>query len=217
MGRLALFDMDRTLVSKETASLYVRYQRDIGEATNVDLARTLYWVLLYTFGVLDHDKVADRLARRLAGTTEASLQEKCDDFFPRYVERWVTERGRQAVVDHGARGDTCAIVTGASLYASRPLAKLLGIPHIVSSMFEVDASGVFTGKTARPLCIGAGKLERAEAFARELGGKLDDAVFYSDSVSDLPLLERVAEPVVVNPDPRLARIARQRGWRIERW
>lgn len=217
MSRLALFDMDRTLVSKETASLYVRYQREMGEATNLDLARTLFWVLQYTFGVLDVDKVADKLARTLEGTTEAAMQEKCDDFFPRYVERWVTERGRQAVIDHRERGDTCAIVTGASLYASRPLAKLLGIPHIVSSMFEIDDAGRFTGKTARPLCMGPGKLERAETFARELGGRLDDAIFYTDSMTDLPLLERVGEPVVVNPDPRLLRVARRRRWRIERW
>jgi phosphoserine phosphatase len=60
-------------------------------------------------------------------------------------------------------------------------------------------------------------VERAERLAREHGFRLADAVFYTDSVSDLPLMERVAEPVAVNPDPRLRRIAERRRWRIEHW
>ncbi len=216
-ARLALFDLDRTLVSKETASLYVRYQREIGEATTRDLIRTLGWVAQYTLGILDANKVAERALRSLAGTSEIAMSSRCDDWFRRSVERWVTDGGRRAVAEHRARGDVCAIVTGTSLYASRPLARLLDIPFIVSSVFEVDADGMFTGRPVQPLCIGEGKLVRAERFAEERGAKLEEAVFYTDSVTDLPLLERVGEPVVVNPDPRLRRIAARREWRVERW
>ena len=100
---------------------------------------------------------------------------------------------------------------------SRPLARILGIPHVVASVFEVDEDGIFTGRAAPPLCFGEGKLARATALADSLGLSLDDAVFYSDSASDLPLLERVGEPVAVNPDKKLAKVARDRGWRVETW
>jgi HAD superfamily hydrolase (TIGR01490 family) len=215
--RAALFDMDRTLVRRETASLYVRYQVDSGEASWADLARTLYWVGQYTLGILDAERVAEKAIRAIEGVHETVLAARCDDWFSRYVEKHITDEGRLAVKRHQDAGDFCAIVTGASPYASWPLARRLGIDHVVSTVFEMDADGRFTGRAERPLCLGEGKVAKAERLARENGFRLEDAVFYSDSVSDLPLLERVAEPVIVNPDPRLLRVAKRRGWRIERW
>jgi HAD superfamily hydrolase (TIGR01490 family) len=215
--RAALFDMDRTLVRLETASLYVRYQRDIGEATWQDMLRTMYWVGQYTMGVLDAPKVAEKVLLTLRGMPETVMAARCDDWFGRYVERHICDAGRDAVRRHQAAGDFCAIVTGASPYASRPLARRLGIEHVVSSVFEIDSEHRFTGRAEQPLCFGDGKVERALALAQRSGFRLEESVFYTDSVSDLPLLERVAEPVAVNPDPRLRRIAERRGWRVERW
>lgn len=108
-------------------------------------------------------------------------------------------------------------MTGASPYAARPLARRLGIPHVVASELEVDPNGLFTGRFVDPLCYGKGKIVRATRLAEEHGFVLGESTFYSDSYTDLPLLEAVAEPVIVNPDPRLERVARKRGWRIEAW
>jgi HAD superfamily hydrolase (TIGR01490 family) len=215
--RAALFDMDRTLLRKETASLYVRFQVDTGEASWVDLARTMYWVAQYTLGILDAERIAPKVLAEVRGVPETVLAARHDDWFARYVERHITDGGRAAVRRHREAGDLCAIVTGASPYASWPLARRLRIDHVVSTVFEMDTERRFTGRPEPPLCLGAGKVERTERLAREHGFHLEDAVFYTDSVSDLPLMERVAEPVAVNPDPRLRRIAERRGWRIERW
>jgi HAD superfamily hydrolase (TIGR01490 family) len=209
--------MDRTLVRKETASLYVRFQVDVGEASWSDLARTLWWVSQYTLGILDAERVAAIVVAQIRGVPETVLAARHDDWFPRYVERHITDGGREAVRRHESAGDLCAIVTGASPYAAWPLARRLGIEHVVSSVFEVGDDGRFTGRPEQPLCLGEGKVLRAERLARAEGFRLEDATFYTDSVSDLPLLLRVAEPVVVNPDPRLRREAERRGWRIERW
>jgi HAD superfamily hydrolase (TIGR01490 family) len=215
--RAALFDMDRTLVRKETASLYVRYQRDIGQATTLDLIKTLYWVGQYTLGVLDADKVADKVLAPMRGVSEPAFVLQCEDWFTKYVEEHITDKGREAVAKHRARGDVCAIVTGATRYAAGPLARRLDINHVVASELEIDTAGQFTGRAVKPLCLGDGKLRRAEALAKKLGFALNEATFYTDSISDLPLLERVAEPIVINPDPRLLRMAKRRGWPIERW
>ena len=215
--RAALFDMDRTLVRKETASLYVRYQRERGEATLKDALRVVYWVAQYTMGVIDVPAVAARALRQFAGMPETVLAARCDDWFRRYVEEHVCDSGRAAVARHRAEGDVVAIVTGASPYAARPLARRLEIEHVVCSELEVGADGRFTGRVVEPLCYGEGKVTRAQRLADALGFRIEDATFYSDSLTDLPLLQRVREPVVVNPDPRLLRLARRRGWRIETW
>lgn len=209
--------MDRTLVRKETASLYVRYQRELGEATLVDLVRVLGWVGRYTLGVLDAPTVAQKVARSLEGCDETSLAARCDDWFVRMVAEHVCDAARASVRAHRERGDVVAIVTGATRYAATPVARHLGIDHVVASELEVDARGRFTGRFQEPLCFGAGKIARLESLSEAEGIDLGASVFYSDSLTDLPLLERVGEPVAVNPDPRLKRIAQRRGWRIERW
>jgi HAD superfamily hydrolase (TIGR01490 family) len=209
--------MDRTLVRKETGTLYVRWQRDIGKATTWDLIKTSYWVAQYTLGVLDVDKLADNVLSTMRGISEPQFVVECEDWFAKYVEEHITDKGRDAVANHRARGDVCAIVTGATRYAAGPLAKRLDIEHVVASELEIDMEGQFTGRAVKPLCLGNGKLQRAKTLADRLGFVLEEATFYTDSISDLPLLERVAEPIVINPDPRLLREAKRRGWPIERW
>src|SRR5450755_4896405 len=154
--RAALFDMDRTLVRKETGSMYVRYQRELGEATWRDQLRALWWVTQYTLGVIDAPLIAARVTSTLAGMPEAVLSARCDDWFRRMVETHVCDRGRRAVAKHREAGDVVAIVTGASPYAARPLARLLGIPHVIASELELDDSRRFTGRPVLPLCYGEG-------------------------------------------------------------
>jgi HAD superfamily hydrolase (TIGR01490 family) len=215
--RAALFDMDRTLVRKETATMYVRYVRARGGATWRDSLRVAWWVTQYTFGVIDAPAVVASALRALAGMPETVLAARCDDWFRRDIEVHVCDAGRRAVQAHRARGDLVAIVTGASPYAARPVARHLGIDHVVASELEVGSDGCFTGRLIEPFCYGRGKVARARALAEMLSFRLEEACFYSDSLSDLPLLESVKTPIAVNPDPRLARVARRRGWRVERW
>ena len=213
----ALFDMDRTLVRKQTASLFVRYLRARGRATWRDSAQAFFWLAQYTMGVVDVHRVAARAASRFAGTDETVLASQCDDWFRRDVERHVSDSGRRAVAQHKARGEVTAIVTGTNPYFARPLARLLGIEHIVASELEVGSDGRFTGRLLEPLCFGHGKVARSRHLGDRLGFRVEEATFYSDSYTDLPLLEAVHTAVVVNPDPRLSGVARRRGWRVERW
>lgn len=217
MPRAVFFDMDRTLVRKNTAQLYVRYQRLIGEAGRRDTLRALWWVLQYTVGVVDAEAVAGKAIRELQGFSERDFQARVAVWFRDMVAPHVTQAAKDTVRRHHEAGDFLAIVTGATRYPADELSRMLDIPHVLATNLETDEHGRFTGKFERPLCYGEGKIARSEALAAAHGHTLDDAVFYSDSISDLPLLERVKVPVVVNPDPRLRRVARRRGWRIEIW
>lgn len=217
MRRAALFDMDRTLVRHNTASLFTRYRRDCGEANLWDSLRVAMWVTQYTLGMANAEAVAKKALAVYRGTSESDMTRRCTEWFPHYVRQHVSEEARRVVREHAARGDALAIVTGSTRYAAGPLGEELGIEQLVCSELAVDEEGCFTGDVLFPLCLGAGKLERTVRFLECTGVSFDDTSFYSDSITDLPLLEAVGEPVVVNPDFRLARVAKARGWPIKRW
>jgi len=214
--RVALFDMDRTLVDVHTARLYLRLQRELGEINVLEALRSSYWLLQYGLGWIKAESVALRLLADYRGRPEEWLRERCRQWFQSHVRVWVSSVGRARVLEHQAAGHAVAIATSAVRQAALPLAEELAIEHLVCSELEVESLAL-TGMFERPLCYGAGKLERARALVHSLGSTLEQAVFYTDSITDLPLLEAVGQPVAVNPDPRLRRVARRRGWPIEEW
>jgi HAD superfamily hydrolase (TIGR01490 family) len=213
----ALFDMDRTLVKKDTARLYTRYRRDRGEATWRDALQVGFWAIQYTLGVIDAPNVARQALKQFRGTNERVLAKACEGWFQEYVMPHVQAKGRAAVARHRAEGHLLAIVTGATAYAAKPLALELGIDQVVCTELELDDAGCLTGQIIEPLCYGVGKLERARRLAATHDFDLAESTFYSDSITDLPLLEAVRHPQVVNPDARLRRTARLRGWPILDW
>ncbi len=107
------------------------------------------------------------------------------------------------------------LATGSTQYAARPVAAGVGIGHVLSSQLEVE-SGAFTGRPAA-LCFGRHKVTLAEKWASDNNIDLAASCFYSDSYNDLPMLERVGTAIAVNPDGRLRRHAKRRGWRVEQW
>jgi len=215
--RAALFDMDGTLISMASAVLYTRYRRERGEIGWGETARVAYWMLRYSLGVIAAERVAARVLLQFAGEDDDELRSATESWFSTHVLAHVRAAGRAAVDRHRRAGDLVAIVTASTEYAARPLARELGIDHVVATELELDASGRLTGRAVPPLCYGPGKVCRAERFLEGFGATLDQAAFYSDSITDLPLLERVGKPVVVCPDRRLSRVAARRGWPIERW
>jgi len=105
------------------------------------------------------------------------------------------------------------IISNATTYAVAPLARYLDVPHVLATQLEVR-QGLFTGNYIEPLCFRHGKVFWAEKLAEELGEEIGRSTFYTDSITDLPLLERVGTRQVVNPDPKLRSLAKKRGWPI---
>src|SRR5688500_12534738 len=215
--RLALLDMDRTLVRKDTATLLTRYRRQTGQAELIDTFRVGFWVLQYGLGIADAESIAKKVLKGYRGVPEAQLFADGLACFDAYVFEHISAQARDAVRSHREAGDFVAIVTSATRYTTEPVAREFGVECFACSELEVDADGCLTGRHLAPLCYGVGKLARVQKVLEQSGTSLESAVFYSDSVTDLPLLERVGTPIVVNPDFRLRRIARQRAWRVESW
>lgn len=211
----ALFDMDKTLLDAYSAVLFVRYLRRIERLRRRDVAQVVWWALLDRLGILDVQNLIPRLLIDAAGHSEPELRRLCDRWFVEDVLAHLAERGLQRVEEHKARGHVVAIVSAATQYAVAPMAAHLGIPgQYVCTQLE-SQDGKLTGRVVPPVCHGPGKAVWAERFAAQHGLDLSASHFYTDSITDLPLLERVGHPVAVNPDPRLRRLARKRGWPVE--
>lgn len=216
MANIALFDLDKTLIRKDTASLFIRYEYDTGMTSKSRVAQVMYWNMLYTMGLMNLEAVAEKVLRWYKGRSDQALKDQTAKWFKERVVSHISDPARAAVARHRQAGDVIAICSGATNYACDLAAQELGIQHVICSELEV-ADGVLNGKAIRPLCYGTGKLSRAQSFVDRNNGRLDQATFYSDSITDLPLLEAVGTPVAVNPDPRLKRVAERRRWRIEHW
>ena len=214
--RAALFDLDKTLVRVNTAALYVRWQVRNGEARRRDFAKTLYWLGQYTLGVIDAETIVRQAARAMRGRAVDEFESKLRAWVDDEVMQHVSLSARREVERRRAAGDLCAVLTSSTTYSAVPLAEKLGIEDVLANQLEEHA-GIFTGEIVNPLCYGAGKVAVAEQWARERDVDLANSVFFTDSISDRPMLERVGEPVAINPDPRLRLLAWRRGWRVERW
>lgn len=216
MNRAAIFDMDRTLVRKNTANLFVWWRLRRGKGSIREAVRVATWLTQYSLGVMDAAKVSEQALTALAGLEETSFADECRVWYAEVVRSHITARARSAVDAAKKEGRVLAILSAATPYAVVPLAEELGIEHALCTKLEI-AEGRFTGRCVEPLCYGRGKVSIAEEWAAREQVDLGRSAFYTDSVSDLPMLERVGEPQVINPDPRLRFAARSRGWPIDYW
>jgi HAD superfamily hydrolase (TIGR01490 family) len=213
--RAALFDMDNTLLTVDTGMSWTRFLYRRGELPGSMVAKAIYWSTLYKLAVLDMESVFTKLCMSLAGDSEAEMIAKCDVWYRDHVAPFVAPAARVAIEHHRQRGDLIVLATGSTVYAARPVARGVGIEHVLSSELEVE-DGAFTGRPSA-LCFGHHKVALAETWADVHGIDLAASTFYSDSFNDLPLLERVGTAVAVNPDGRLRRHAQRRGWRLQQW
>jgi|HubBroStandDraft_6_1064221.scaffolds.fasta_scaffold51628_4 HAD superfamily hydrolase (TIGR01490 family) len=212
----AFFDMDRTLLSVDSGMSWTRFLYRRGELPATMVAKAIYWSTLYKLAVLDMETVFARLALTVAGDLETDMIAKCEIWYREHVERYVAPAARVAVEHHRQLGHTVVLATGSTIYAARPVAKGVAIDHVLASELEVDATGAFTGR-ARAYCFGEHKVVLARAWAAREGVSLADSYFYSDSYNDLPMLSAVGTAIAVNPDARLGRHARRKGWAIRQW
>ncbi len=216
MGAIAFFDVDKTLLSVNSASLWVRRELAAGNLSRLQALRAGFWVTLYHLGFARMDDVLNEAVATLKGRVEREVIEHTLAFYRADVKHTIQPAARAAIQRHKERGDLVFLLTSSSNYLSAPLADELQIDGFLANRFVVDG-GRFTGLAVQPLCFGAGKVQHAQVVAEKLKIKLKECSFYTDSASDLPMLEAVGVPVAVDPDPRLRRIARRRGWAIEAW
>ena len=216
--RLALFDLDHTLIPLDSDHAWGEFTVRLGwrDPDAFRRANDGYYAA-YKDGTLDiHDYVRFAIdAVRERGLSEGRRAH--ERFMAEVLRPAITEGARDLVRRHQQAGDTVIIVTATNGFVTRPIAQAFGVEHLIAIDLETDARGEYTGAIAGVPSFREGKVARVEQWLADRDLRWSDlahSTFYSDSMNDLPLLEKVHEPVATNPDQRLATLAQQRGWRI---
>ncbi len=213
---IAFFDLDLTLLEVNSASLWVRREVRLGHLSRWWALRAAGWLGLYELGFGRMGDAIRGAARTLEGKEEAVLQQRTVDFWREELQARIRPGGREAVAAHQAEGELAVLLTSSSNYLGELAVAELGMDGLLCNRFEV-VQGRYTGNLVEPLCFGAGKLHHGAALVEAKGVDLSRCTFYTDSMSDLPVLDAVGRPVAVHPDPRLRREASRRGWEIADW
>ena len=215
----AFFDLDKTLMAGSSGMQFARVAKRHGIVGRRQLASWAVEHLRYRLrGTTDlRTKEVLKVARELiTGVPVRSLErmnpEVMAGILPRIYPQMLDE-----VYAHQDAGRATFIVSAAGNGVVEPLARVLGMDGGIGTSYEIDGNGTFTGRFDGPFVYGAGKVEAIERFAGEHGIELGDSYAYSDSLSDLPMLRAVGHPVVVNPDPPLAEIAKRERWQTMRF
>jgi HAD superfamily hydrolase (TIGR01490 family) len=215
MPAAAFFDLDRTLLRRSSALALAGSFRDRGVISRGQLARAALWQLLFVTRGADAQavgRVAEQGMAVLRGFRVREMQELVAEAMEPVLKPLVYAEPLHLVQRHRDRGEPVYIVSAALQEIVDALAEELGFDGAAGSLCESE-DGVYTGKVLRGL-HGEAKADCVRALAERDGIDLDASTAYSDSHTDLPFLEAVGSPVVVNPDKELRRIAAERGWPI---
>ena len=215
--KLALFDLDHTLLPIDSDYSWGVFTQDIGWCDPVAFKeRNDEFFEHYKAGTLDvHDYVRFATeAVRVRGPAEAEAAHV--KFMQTVIRPAIREEALALVREHQSAGEQVIIVTATNEFVTAPIARAFGVEELIAVSLERGADGWITGEIAGVPSAREGKVTRVAEWlaARGLGWGDVEATFYSDSINDLALLEKVDHPVATNPDERLRAIAQQRGWRI---
>lgn len=214
----AFFDMDRTLLSDSSSLLWIKYMRGRGALPFKQMMQIGGLLLRYQMGSLDMVDTTRRLVAQLAGESEHDRILFTREWFDQQLRHYVTAEGRRWVEAHRRLDHRVALITASPSYTADVVAEglAIGAEDVLATRLEV-VDGCFTGQIVEPMCYGPGKLTLAKAHADKYGLDLAASYFYTDSIVDLPLLEKVGYPVAVNPDTPLRKLATARRWHIVRF
>ena len=213
---LALFDLDHTLLPIDSDHEWGEFLVRIGAVDGASFARRNDdFFAQYQAGTLDPVEYLEFALGTLAGFPRARLAAMQAQFMEEVILPQIRPAALALLKKHQDAGDLVAIVTATNHFVTAPIAKALGVQHLIAAMPEYDADGNVTGRLLGTPTQGAGKIVHTKAWLENMGKTLEDfdeVHFYSDSHNDLPLMSIVSHPVATNPNATLKTHATAQGW-----
>jgi putative phosphoserine phosphatase/1-acylglycerol-3-phosphate O-acyltransferase len=213
----AFFDLDGTLVAGFTVAAVTKDRLRRGEVGAAEFARMMQLALEYRLGRQQFENIIEGAVQSAKGRLAEDVEEMGDRVFEQSIVDLIYPEMRELVQAHQRRGHTVVLSSSALTMQAAPVARYLGIDHLVCNRFVVDEQGILTGEIERPVVWGTTKATSVQRFAVEHHVDLSSSYFYADGDEDLALMHLVGNPRPVNPGPGLARVAGRRGWPVLRF
>jgi HAD superfamily hydrolase (TIGR01490 family) len=211
----AFFDLDKTIISRSSTLAFGPSFYRHGLITRTDALRTAFAQLVFRLGGADHQRM-ERIRTQVGELCRGWSAERVSEIVSRHLDETIVPLvyadARRLIAAHGRAGQDVIIVSTSGVEMVGPIGALLGASEVIASQMEV-ADGRYTGEIVF-WAYGEAKASRVRELASRRGYRLLDCYAYSDSVTDLPMLEAVGHPRAVNPDRALRRIARERQWPV---
>lgn len=209
----AFFDIDNTILSKNTGTLYMKFLYKKKLAPRWKIWKSIYWWTKYRLNLVDMENLSIRIMEDYKGEDERKTAEISIKWFEEMGKYYIFPEIIKIIEEHKKQNHILATITAGTKYTAEPISNYLGIKHAICTIPVVENSH-FSGEFVKPICFGEGKVYWAKKFCEEHNIDLKKSYFYTDSITDMPLLLEVGNPVVVNPDILVRREAKNRGWQI---
>jgi HAD superfamily hydrolase (TIGR01490 family) len=212
----AFFDLDKTIIAKSSTLAFTRPMFRAGLLSGATLAKAGVAQVYYQAFGADHDqleRIKDELSNMTRGWSRDEVVALVEETVDQVITPLVYAEALAIIDDHKRAGRKVVVVSASPEEIVRPLCRYLGIDDVIATRSEVDEEGRYTGRIEH-YAYGPGKAEAIVAMAVEEGIDLAASYSYSDSATDIPMLEIVGHPVVVNPDSELKSVAEERGWEV---
>ena len=220
MTTLALFDLDHTLLSGDSDVLWCEWLMREGVLDRASFApRNAEMEARYRAGTVSAQEFCSFYVSTLAGRTLVQWEPLRQRFLDEEIVPRIPDAARAQVRQHQAAGHLLVMTTATNRVLTELTAAHLGFVHLIATECEIAPDGTCTGRIAGEPNMREGKLVRLQAWLGDQGLSLQalDSIAYSDSINDAPLLGAARRAVAVDPDPRLAALAAERGWEVVRW
>ncbi|MBO9522592.1 MAG: HAD-IB family hydrolase [Nocardioidaceae bacterium] len=211
----AFFDLDKTIIARSSTFAFSKEFQAGGLISRGAVLRSAYAQFVYLVGGADHDqmeKMRQFMSQLVAGWDVQTVQDIVADTLHNIVDPLVYDEAVELIEAHHAEGRDVIIVSTSGVEMVEPIGAMLGADHVVATRMEV-ADGKYTGKI-RFYAYAENKAKAISDLARKRGYDLAECYAYSDSVTDVTMLETVGHPFAVNPDKDLRKVAKERGWPI---
>lgn len=210
---VAFFDLDRTLISGVSGKILMQQAYKNGIISTGNLLQGIGFSFLYKFSFMSPDRIIVKMVKNLKGISESIIKDLSNKIFDDYIKNSIREKVASEIKIHKNNYGKTVILSASLDCLCKPVADYLKIDDIICSKLQIN-NGHFTGNPNGKYCYGEEKYLKAIQYCQECNYSLSEAYFYSDSISDLPLLQVVGNPMCVCPDASLRQIAKKSGWTI---
>jgi HAD superfamily hydrolase (TIGR01490 family) len=213
---IAFFDLDHTLVNANSGKLLVKvaYEKKIMPLSGI--IKALWLSFLYNFNLTNTENIIAGMIKWLAGVSQSTISELSSEVFNNHLLTSIPDEVKSEIKMHKDKNAAIVILSSSLFPVCQEVANYLDLDDVICTELEFNGN-CFTGRPSGKICLGNEKLFRLEKYCEKINSKMSDSWYYGDSISDLPVLGIIGNPVCINPDRQLRKRAKERNWKIFDW